>query len=329
MKRALVTGINGQDGYYLTQYLLKKGYEVWGMGRTLNIEWDHEPLVHSIVGDLTDRASIRELLKSCHPDEIYNLAGQSDVGKSFMLPEETHASNYDGLLNLVTEAIVINPHVKIYQASSSEMFGNAPAPQDENSPLSPVSPYAVSKAKAYEEIVLPYRAQGVFISCGILYNHESPRRSERFVTRKITSSLVQIRLGLLDSFSLGNVNAQRDWGFAGDYVEAMHLMLQQPMPEDFVIATGITHSVREFVEVACKKLGMKIVWEGSGLDEVAKTENGKVIITINKDFYRPQEPNQLVGNSTKAYEQLGWKPATSFEELVAMMVQEDLSHIKK
>ncbi|MDB5237310.1 MAG: GDP-mannose 4,6-dehydratase [Parcubacteria group bacterium] len=321
MKRALITGILGQDGYYLSEHLRSLGYDVYGLARDISKPNDLDVSVHLIEGDLTDTGSLATVLAESAPDELYNLGGQSDVGASFKEPEATFTANYDGFRNLVEEAVRFNPQIRIYQASSSEMFGNAPAPQNEQTPFSPVSPYAQSKVKAYEEIVMPYRANGTYISSGILFNHESPRRSERFVTQKVISSLAKIARGELDCVSLGNIDARRDWGFAGDYVKTMHLMLQQPAPEDFVIATDITHSVRDLIMGACAELGISIAWEGEGVGEVGKDTAGKVIVNIDPQFYRPKEPGLLVGDSAKAQALLHWKPETSFEELVSLMVR--------
>src|SRR3989344_1244104 len=337
VKRALITGITGQDGSYLAEYLVSLGYEVWGLMRRTSLE----PLlriedlatsrrIHIVYGNLRDASTLQRALEESQPDEIYNLAAQSDVGVSFKCPEETMEINYFGLGRLVNEAIKVNPKVRIYQASTSEMFGKTPPPQNEECIFVPVSPYGESKLKAREDYVKGYRTRyGLFICSGILFNHESPRRGEHFVTRKITLSLAKIKLGLQDSFALGNLDAKRDWGFAGDYVKAMHQMLQQDTPDDYVIATGESRTVRDFVEAGCKALNMKITWSGKGLDEVGKDENGKTILTIRKEFYRPAEVDYLMGDCTKARTKLGWAPAVTFDELVAMMAKSDLDHIKK
>jgi len=279
---------------------------------------------------MRDSVALKRALETARPDEIYNLASQSDVAISFQCPEETMEINYYGVGRLINEAIKVNPRVKIYQASTSEMFGNVPPPQSETSPFRPISPYAESKLKAHEDFVVGYRGKhGLFICSGICFNHESPRRGKHFVTRKITHSLAKIKLGLQDHFSLGNLEARRDWGFAGDYVKAMWMILQQEKPQDFVIATGENHSVRDFLEAAAGTLGVYITWEGNGLKEVGKDKVGKVIVKINKDFYRPAEVNHLEGDSSKAKKILGWKPETTFEELVKMMVDADLKEIAK
>lgn len=336
-KRALITGITGQDGSYLAEYLLSLGYEVWGLMRRTSLEpmlriekLMHPPKVHILYGNLRDSATLRAALEEARPDEIYNLAAQSDVGVSFKCPDETMEINYYGLARLVHEAVTLNPKVRIYQASTSEMFGKTHPPQDERSPFQPVSPYGEAKLLAHQNIVEEYRNKhGVFICSGFLFNHESPRRGEHFVTRKITISLAKVKLGLQKSFTLGNLDAKRDWGFAGDYVKAMHKMLQQKKPEDYVIATGQSHSVREFVEAAAEELDIPIVWSGKGLKEVGKTKDGKIIVTVSKKFYRPNEVRHLLGNSRKAQRKLGWKIGTTFAELAAMMAQSDFESLEK
>jgi len=336
-RRALITGITGQDGSYLAEYLVEKGYDVWGLMRrtSLNPLLRIEDLaidrkIHLLYGNLRDSASLRRVLEESKPDEVYNLAALSDVGISFKCPEETMDINYNGLGRLVDESMRVNPAVKIYQASTSEMFGKTKPPQNEDSPFAPVSPYAESKLRAYEEYVRGYREKhNLFICSGILFNHESPRRGEHFVTRKISISLCKIKLGIRDHFSLGNLEARRDWGFAGDYVKAMHLMLQQKKAEDYVIATGVSHSVRDMVEAACRELDIPITWKGKGLDEVGMDNSGNVMITMNKEFLRPVEVNHLCGDSTKAEKELGWKPEVNFEGMVAMMVQSDLERLRK
>lgn len=335
-RRTLITGITGQDGSYLSEYLISKGYDVWGLMRRTSLD----PLVKIennvrngkiklLYGNLRDSATLRQAIEECRPHEIYNLAAQSDVGISFKCPDETMEINYYGVGRLIHEAMQFDPKVRIYQASTSEMFGKTKPPQNEGSTFDPVSPYGVSKLKAWEDFVKPYREKhGLFISSGILFNHESPRRGEHFVTRKITISLAKIKLGLQKDFSLGNLEARRDWGFAGDYVRAMHSMLQQKKPDDFVISTGESHSVRDFVEAACRELDMPLRWKGKGQSEVGNV-NGKTILVINKKFYRPYEVDFLCGDSTKAQKVLGWKPTVDFDGLVRMMVTSDLERIKK
>jgi GDPmannose 4,6-dehydratase len=336
-KRALITGITGQDGSYLAELLSDKGYKVYGLMRrtsldpTLRIE--HLNLEHKITllyGNMRDSASLARALEEAKPDEIYNLAAQSHVGVSFKCPEETWEINYHGLGRLIHEAMKINPKVRIYQASTSEMFGQTAPPQKETSSMKPVSPYAESKLKAHEDYVVGYRKQhGLYICSGILFNHESPRRGKNFVTRKITISLAKIRLGLQDVLELGNLDAKRDWGFAGDYVVVMWKMLQQTKPEDFVIATGEMHTVREFVEAAAKHLGIKITWFGRGVKEVGKNEEGKIIVKVNPKYYRPVETNDLRGDSRKAQRKLKWKPTTTFDGLVELMIKSDLEALAK
>lgn len=337
MKKALITGITGQDGSYLSEYLLEKGYEVHGMVRrsshdtTVYIENEIDTgKIQVHYGSLRDIASIERIIEKSQPDEIYNLAAQSHVGISFTCPEETQEVNYYGVGRLVNAATAKNKNVRIYQASTSEMFGSTQPPQNEQSPFAPVSPYAVSKLKAHEDFIVGYRERhGFFCTSGILFNHESPRRGTNFVTRKITRSLARIQVGLLDVLTLGNIEAKRDWGYAGDYVKAMHAILAQDTPEDFVIGTGVTHSVRDFIEAAATALNMNITWEGKGIEEVGKDQHGNVIIRIDEKFYRPNEVDFLRADSTKAQEKLGWKPSVSFTELVAMMVQNDLKEAKK
>lgn len=337
-KRALITGITGQDGSYLAELLLEKSYEVHGLLRiTSNNPLSRiEPLVlakkiNLIYGDLRDTSAIRRALEKSQPHEIYNLGAQSHVGRSFECPYETKEINRYGVEKLASEAMEVNPNVRIYQASTSEMFGSTPPPQNEQSPFRPVSPYAEAKLKAHEDYVVGYRQKyGLFICSGILFNHESPRRGEHFVTRKITLSLAKIKLGLQDHLELGNLEAKRDWGFAGDYVKAMWMMLQQPEPEDFVIATGTSHTVEEFVDLAAHFLDMDIRWSGGGQDQVGRTlRENKVIVKVNPLFLRPAEVNYLQGDATKARQKLGWEPTVNFRNLVAMMVVSDLELISR
>lgn len=337
MKRVLITGITGQDGYYLTKFLSEKGYEIFGLIRRSSNDpfarFERDiPLwkkINIIYGNMRDVDSLRRTLSIAKPDEIYNLAALSDVGVSFQCPAETLEINYHGVGKLVTEAHQANPQAKFYQASTSEMFGRTNPPQNENSPFLPVSPYSEAKLRAHEDYIKGYREKYGFFACsGILFNHESPKRGENFVTRKITISLTKVKYGLQDSVELGNLDAKRDWGFAGDYVEAMWMMLQQPKADDYVISTGENHSVRDFINTAAKYLEMKLNWEGEGENEVAKDEKGRVVIKINPKFYRPNEVHNLLGDSTKARTVLGWKPKTSFEQLVEMMVLSDIKYVK-
>ncbi len=318
--KALITGITGQDGSYLTEFLLNKGYEVHGLIRrssTFNTEridhlyhdyHDPDAKLFLHYGDLSVSAQLMDLLQSIQPDEIYNLGAQSHVRVSFDMPEYTGDVTALGTLRILEAVRKTKIKTKFYQASSSEMFGAAPPPQNETTIFQPRSPYAAAKVYAYY-IVQNYRdAYGIFATNGILFNHESPRRGETFVTRKITRAATQIKLGLKDKLYLGNLDAKRDWGFAGDYIEAMWLMLQQDKPEDFVIATGETHSVREFVEMVFKKLDLDF--------------NKHVF--IDKRYFRPTEVDALLGDSTKARKILGWQPRISFEELVDMMIAADM-----
>lgn len=335
-KRAFITGITGQDGSYLAEFLIKKNYEVFGLMRRSSTDplmrigtLVFEEKVRLINGDLRDSGAIRRALKEAKPDEIYNLAAQSDVGISFQCPEETMEINYHGLGRLIHEAVKINPQVRIYQASTSEMFGRTKPPQNERSLFAPVSPYAEAKLRAHEDFVVGYRKRhGLFICSGILFNHESPRRGKHFVTKKITHSLTKIKFGLQDVLQLGNLDTKRDWGFAGDYVGAMWLMLQQPKPQDFVVATGESHTVREFLETVAATLNMPITWKGQGLKEVGYNKQGRAIVKINKNFYRPNEVHYLQGDYGKARRILKWRPKVKFEDLVKMMVGADVEEIK-
>jgi GDPmannose 4,6-dehydratase len=337
MKKALITGITGQDGSYLAELLLSKGYEVHGLVRRTS----NDPMerIDSLrlggdlklyEGSLRDLSVLRMVLEKIVPDEVYNLAAQSHVGTSFKCVDETWDINYYGVGRIVNEAMRVNSQVKIYQASTSEMFGSTLPPQNEEGPFKPVSPYAEAKLRAHEDFIVGYREKrGLFASSGILFNHESPRRGKQFVTRKITHSLAKIKLGLQDSFELGNLDAKRDWGYAGDYVEVMWRILQQPQPEDFVIATGETHTVREFVEAAAQALDMKIFFSGKGVDEIGSDENGKVVVRVNPEFYRPVEVHFLQGDASKAKRVLGWEPTVNFSQLVEMMAAGDLESLQQ
>jgi len=329
MKKALITGITGQDGSYLAEFLLKKSYEVYGMYRRTSMDVFEriggiKNKIHLVQGDLTDVPSLIRALKETNPDEVYNLAAQSFVPSSWTQPISTGDITALGTTRLLESIRLANPKIRFYQASSSEMFGKAQEnPQTEKTPFYPRSPYGVAKVYAYWTTINYRESYGLHASNGILFNHESPRRGKQFVTRKIIHSVAKIKLGLQDYFELGNLNATRDWGFAMDYVEAMWLMLQQDKPDEYVIATGQSHSVREFVEEAFKVAGMEISWEGSGLNTVGKRD-GKTVVKVNKKFYRPAEVNSLVGNPAKAMKILGWKPKTSFKELVKIMVESDI-----
>ncbi|KND48422.1 MAG: GDPmannose 4,6-dehydratase [Parcubacteria bacterium C7867-005] len=333
-KTALITGITGQDGSYLAEFLVQKGYRVYGLLRRVSTDpfTRIEDLygngqIKLIYGNMRDEETIKNALKISKPDEIYNLAAQSHVGISFTCPDETMDINYRGLERLATEAFKQNPKVKIYQASTSEMYGNTKPPQSEKSKFAPVSPYGESKLLAHEKVVVPFRKKGFFICSGVLFNHESPRRGKHFVTRKVSHSLVKVKFGLQDMVTMGNLDAKRDWGFAGDYVRAMWMMLQRKTPEDFVIATGESHTVREFVTETAKYLGMPVKWSGKGLSEVAKDEKGRVVVKLDKKYYRLNEVNNLLGDSKKARTKLGWKPQITFKDLVKMMVEADVKLI--
>ena len=329
MKVALITGITGQDGSYLAELLLETGYEVHGIVRraslinTHRIDHIYDQLkLH--YGDLTDSTNLVRVIQQVQPDEIYNLGAQSHVKVSFEMPEYTGQTDALGTLR-VLEAVRLlgmEDKVRIYQASTSEMFGKVQEiPQTETTPFYPRSPYGCAKVYGYW-IVKNYReSYGLHASSGILFNHESPRRGETFVTRKITRGLSRISVGEQDVLSLGNLNARRDWGHAKDFVEAMWLMLQQDEPDDYVISTGEQRSVREFVEVAAPYFGLNIVWQGEGLEERGvDRRTGKTIIDVNPKYFRPAEVESLLGDSTKAREKLGWEPKISFEELVEDMV---------
>ena len=338
-KIALITGVTGQDGAYLAEFLLGKGYEVHGIKRRTSLfntdridhlyqdphESDRCFILHH--GDLTDSSSLMRIIQQVQPDEIYNLAAQSHVAVSFEEPEYTANSDALGALRIL-EAIRIlglEKKTRFYQASTSELFGLVQEmPQRETTPFYPRSPYAVAKLYAYWITVNYREAYGMYACNGILFNHESPVRGETFVTRKITRALARIKLGLQDCLYLGNLNAKRDWGHAKDYIEMQWLMLQQEKPEDFVIATGIQYSVRDFVDAAASELGMTIIWEGSGVDVKGFDSAGRVIVSVDPHYFRPTEVETLLGDPTKARERLGWTPRTSFADLVAEMVREDL-----
>ncbi|MDC1003133.1 GDP-mannose 4,6-dehydratase [Candidatus Pelagibacter sp.] len=343
MKKALITGITGQDGSYLAEFLLNKNYEVHGIKRRTSLintdRIDHlyqEPhaqnrkfILHH--GDLTDATSLIRIIQEVQPDEIYNLAAQSHVAVSFEEPEYTANSDALGALRIL-EAIRIlklQKKTKYYQASTSELYGEVQeTPQTEKTSFYPRSPYGVAKLYAYW-ITINYReAYGIYACNGILFNHESPVRGETFVTRKITRALTRIKLGIQKNLYLGNLNALRDWGHAKDFVEAQWMMLQQQNPEDFVIATGKQFSVRDFINEASKNLGIKIDWKGKDLDEVGSF-NGKDIIKVDPRYFRPTEVKTLLGDSSKAKEKLNWAPKISFEQLVKEMIDEDLKLAKK
>jgi GDPmannose 4,6-dehydratase len=336
---ALITGVTGQDGSYLAELLLEKGYEVHGIKRRASsfntervdhiYEDPHENRRRFILhyGDLTDSTNLIRILQEVQPDELYNLAAQSHVAVSFEEPEYTANSDALGALRLL-EAIRIlglNQRTRFYQASTSELYGLVrETPQRETTPFYPRSPYAVAKLYAYWITVNYREAYGIYACNGILFNHESPRRGETFVTRKITRALARIKLGLQECLFLGNLNALRDWGHAKDYVEMQWLMLQQAKPDDYVIATGRQFSVRQFVEVAAAELGISVRWQGSGLEEHGIDQNGAAIVRVDPRYFRPTEVETLLGDPAKAHAQLGWTPRITFEEMVQEMVREDL-----
>jgi len=338
MKKAFITGITGQDGSYLADFLLEKGYEVHGLRRRTS-SYNLENIQHIELnphgdekrfflhyGDLTDSSNLNRLIEKITPDEVYNLAAQSHVHVSFQVPEYTAEVDAVGALRLLDAIRETNQAPKFYQASSSELYGKALAPAlDETTPFNPRSPYAIAKLYAYW-ITRNYRdAYNLFACNGILFNHESPRRGVSFVTRKITQAVARIISGKQECLYLGNLNAIRDWGFAGDFVEAMWLMLQQPKPDDYVIATGTSHTVREFVEKAFSFVDKQILWKNEGLEEKGiDARTGKVLIAIDPYYFRPTEVDFLLGNPAKAKEKLNWQPKISFNELVELMVRADL-----
>ena len=345
MKKALITGITGQDGYYLTKLLLKKGYEVHGIKRRTSLintqridEFFNDKNLHNkkftlYHGDMTDSSSLIGILNKVKPTEIYNLAAQSHVQVSFEIPEYTANSDAIGVLRLleaVRSANLINK-TKIYQASTSELYGKVrEIPQSEKTPFYPRSPYAVAKQYAYW-IIVNYREAYNFFACnGILFNHESPLRGETFVTRKITIGLSRIKLGLQKELILGNLNAKRDWGHAKDYAEAMWKMMQLKNPDDFVIATGKQYSVRDFVNISAKNLGISIKWVGKGVNEIGiDKKTGKTIVKVGKRYFRPTEVDTLLGDARKAKKVLKWKPKITFNQMVKEMVESDFKEQKK
>lgn len=347
-KIALITGITGQDGSYLAELLLEKGYEVHGILRrsssfnTSRIEhlylseWVRDMrrkrLINLHYGDMTDSSSLIRIIGQTRPTEIYNLAAQSHVKVSFEVPEYTADVDAVGTLRLLEAVRILGleKHTRIYQASTSELFGDVlEVPQTEKTPFNPRSPYACAKVYAYW-ITRNYRdSYGMYTCNGILFNHESERRGENFVTRKITLAAARIKAGLQDKLYLGNLNAMRDWGYARDYVECMWLIMQQPEPDDYVIATGEQHTVREFADLAFRHAGIPLHWEGEGLDEKGIAADGRVLVEVDPRFFRPAEVETLLGNPEKARRQLGWNPRkTSFETLVRLMVENDMKEIK-
>jgi len=338
-KTALITGITGQDGSYLAEFLLNKGYDVFGVVRRSS-SFNTGRIDHLIEngaggkfdfyrGDITDINSIISVLQQSQPDEIYNLAAQSHVRVSFDMPVYTFDTVASGTLKLLEAVRSLGLKCRIYQASSSEMFGSSPPPQNEGTPFCPRSPYAIGKVAAHH-MCLNYReAYGMWISNGILFNHESPRRGETFVTRKVTRAVARIKLGIQEKVSLGNLAAKRDWGYAPDFVEVMWLMLQQEKPDDFVVATGESHSVREFVQEAFACAGLDLIWQGKGLNEKGKdARTGKLLVEIQSRYFRPTEVESLLGDASRAKKKLGWQPKVGFKELVRIMVDADMAREK-
>ena len=343
-KVALITGITGQDGSYLAELLLAKGYEVHGIKRrsssfnTDRIDHIYEDPHHEDqrfflhYGDMTDSSSLIRIIQQVQPDEIYNLAAQSHVAVSFEEPEYTANADALGTLRILEAMRILGlqKKTKFYQASTSELYGLVQeVPQKETTPFYPRSPYAVAKMYAYWIAVNYREAYGMYACNGILFNHESPRRGETFVTRKITRALARIKLGLQECLYLGNLNAMRDWGHAKDYVEMQWLMLQQEKPEDFVIATGMQYSVRDFVNIAAAELGIHVSWKGEGVDEKGYDDQGRCIVAVDPRYFRPTEVETLLGDPSKAHQKLGWKPKISFADLVSEMVREDLTSAER
>jgi GDPmannose 4,6-dehydratase len=339
LKKALITGITGQDGAYLAELLISKGYQVHGIKRRSSLintnRIDHlyqdphtlNPQLVLHYGDMTDSSSLIQIVQKVQPDEIYNLAAQSHVQVSFEEPEYTANSDAIGVLRLL-EAIRIlglQKKTRFYQASTSELYGLVQEiPQKETTPFYPRSPYAVAKLYGYWIVVNYREAYGMYACNGILFNHESPQRGETFVTRKITRAMARIKVGLQDKLYLGNMDAKRDWGHARDYVEMQWLMLQQEKPQDFVIATGMQYSVRDFIERCAERLKMKITWRGTGVNEEGVDADGRVIIAVDSRYFRPTEVETLLGDASKARKLLGWEPRTTFDQLVAEMIDADL-----
>lgn len=324
--RALITGILGQDGSYLAELLLEKGYEVHGLIRRSSTpnSWRIDDIierVHLHYGDLGDSESIERIIAKVSPDEVYNLGAQSHVRVSFDAPSYTLDTNAVGVLRLLEAIQRHAPKAKFYQACSSEMFGATPPPQREVSEFNPRSPYGVSKVAAYY-LTRAYRARGLFAANGILFNHESPRRAEAFISQKVVQGFRKIRLGTLDTIRVGNVYAKRDWGYAGDYVRAIFHITHLPNPGDYVISTGESHTVKELIDEVAKRNGYELVWTGVGMDEKALDQNGVTRVTIDPRYYRPTEVEALQGDSTKAFKEFGWKPSVTFHELINLMVKE-------
>lgn len=341
-KRALITGVTGQDGSYLSELLLEKGYKVFGLQRHTSYPNTHRinhlidnskyPNFYTIYGDLSDGSSITTIIDNCRPDEIYNLGAMSYVGVSFSVPEYTANITGLGALRILEAIRQLKAPTRFYQAGSSEMFGKVEKNifQNENTPFNPQSPYGLAKVFAFHTTKIYRNSYDIFAANGILFNHESPRRGMRFVTRKITIGLSRIKLGLQDVLMLGNLNAKRDWGYAKDYVEGITKILQYKTPEDFVLSTGETHSVRDFAQSAAKELGIDLEWKGKGVREKGiNRKTGKTIIEIDPVHFRPADVEYLRGDSSKARKLLGWKSKTTFDKLVEIMVKYDYDQIKR
>ena len=331
-KIALVTGILGQDGSYAAELLVSRGYEVHGISR----EKHNKPYANWIeanttlhFGDMTDEAFLDALFAETTFGEVYNYAAISDLATAKKFPEETWKINHNAVGFLFTKASQKNPKVHLFQASSSQMFDTVFSPQNENTPFLNKNSYAEAKIAAHKDFVVGFREKGMFACSGFLFNHESPRREERFVTGKISRTLTRIKLGIIDTpLELGNMEMERDWSFAGDFVEGAHSMLQASEPRDYILASGATRTVRQFVELTAKHLNLSISWQGEGVDETAIDETGKVIVTVNKDFYAPKEGFTMVGDISKIKKDLGWEPKVSFDELVKMMAEGALLELK-
>ncbi len=337
-KTAFITGITGQDGSYLAELLLQKNYKVHAIVRRVSLfttaRIDHilsHPNLFTHHGDLADSSNLHRLISQINPDEIYNLGAQSHVGVSFEVPEYTAEVTGVGAVRILDAIRDSKVNCKFYQASTSELFGGIPGtePQNENTPFYPKSPYGAAKLYSYWVTVNYRESYGMFACNGVLFNHESPRRGATFVTKKITQAVAKISQGKQDLLTLGNINAKRDWGHARDFVEAMWLMLQQDEPKDYIIATGETHTVREFVELAFNEVDIEIEWEGKGINEIGRNKgNGKIIVELDPRYFRPAEVEILMGDASKAKNELGWIPKTSLQELISEMVHFDLSQIK-
>ena len=338
MTTAIITGVTGQDGAYLTKLLLHKGYEVYGTYRrasSINF-WRlselgvlEHPRLHLVEYDLTDLSTNLRLLDRARPDEIYNLAAQSFVGVSFDQPITTAEATGVGTVNLLEAIRIVNPKIKFYQASTSEMFGKVRAiPQTEDTPFHPRSPYGVAKLYAHWMTINYRESYDLFATSGILFNHESPLRGQEFVTRKITASVARIKAGQLDRLELGNLDAKRDWGYAEEYVEGMWRMLQAREADTYVLATGRTETVRDFVSMAFKAADLELEWSGDVADEIGRDKDGRTLVSINPRYYRPAEVDLLIGDASKAEKELGWKAETGLEELCDMMVQADIDRLE-